>query len=139
MPEICPKKNKNRLKLNKIKRSVGGAYCNILLTCVKWVLTQAKMSVTLSLSNVTQHKPKEGGRRMINNAKLKGLMAERGLTVVALAQMLGVSRQSASEKVNGKVRITLTEAQTIAKALNMSKEERDTIFFTDFVKSEATL
>jgi len=76
---------------------------------------------------------------MINNAKLKGLMAERGITVVALAQMLGVSRQSASEKVNGKVRITLTEAQTIAKALNMSKEERDTIFFTDFVKSEATL
>ena len=75
---------------------------------------------------------------MINYAKLKGLMAERGLTVVSLAQKLGVSRQSASEKVNGKSKITLTEAQTIAKALHMDKEERDMIFFNDYVKSEAT-
>lgn len=75
---------------------------------------------------------------MINYAKLKGLMAERGLTVVGLAQMLGVSRQAASEKVNGKTRITVTDAQTIAKALNMNKEEIDTIFFKDFVKSETT-
>lgn len=75
---------------------------------------------------------------MINYAKLKGLMAERGLTVVSLAHKLGVSRQSASEKVNGKSKITLTEAQTIAKALNMDKEERDMIFFNDYVKSEAT-
>jgi len=75
---------------------------------------------------------------MINYAKLKGLMAERGLTVVSLAHTLGVSRQSASEKVNGKSKITLTEAQTIAKALHMDKEERDMIFFSDYVKSEAT-
>ena len=75
---------------------------------------------------------------MINYAKLKGLMAERGLTVVNLAHMLGVSRQSASEKVNGKAKITLTEAQTIAKALHMDKEERDLVFFNDFVKSETT-
>jgi hypothetical protein len=26
LPEICPKKNENRLKHNEIKRSVGGAY-----------------------------------------------------------------------------------------------------------------
>ena len=75
---------------------------------------------------------------MINYAKLKGLMAERGLTVVSLSHMLGVSRQSASDKVNGKAKITLTEAQTIAKALHMDKEERDLIFFTECVKSEAT-
>ena len=75
---------------------------------------------------------------MINYAKLKGLMAERGLTVVSLAHKLGVSRQAASEKVNGKSKITLTEAQTIAKALHMDKEERDMIFFNDYVKSEAT-
>ena len=75
---------------------------------------------------------------MINYAKLKGLMAERGLTVVELAHILGVSRQSASEKVNGKTKITLTEAQTIAKALHMDKNERDTIFFNEFVKSETT-
>ena len=75
---------------------------------------------------------------MINYAKLKGLMAERGLTVVSLSHMLGVSRQSASDKVNGKAKITLTEAQTIAKALHMDKEERDLIFFTECVKSDST-
>ena len=75
---------------------------------------------------------------MINHAKLKGLMAERGLTVVELSHMLGVSRQSASDKVNGKAKISLTDAQTIAKALHMDKEERDLVFFNELVKSEAT-
>lgn len=75
---------------------------------------------------------------MIDYARLKGLMAERGLTVVELAHILGVSRQTASDKVNGNTKITLTEAQTIAKALHMDKEERDSIFFKNFVKQEAT-
>lgn len=73
---------------------------------------------------------------MIDYPKLKGLMAERGLTVVQLAHILGVSRQTASDKVNGNTKITLTEAQTIAKALHMDKEERDSIFFKNFVKQE---
>lgn len=76
---------------------------------------------------------------MIDYAKLKGLMAERGLEVSKLAEMLGISRQAASGKVNGKSPITLTDARTIAKALDMTKEERDCIFFGDCVKSEATL
>ena len=75
---------------------------------------------------------------MIDYPKLKGLMAERGLTVVALAHILGVSRQTASDKVNGNTKITLTEAQTIAKALHMDKEERDSVFFKNFVKQETT-
>ena len=75
---------------------------------------------------------------MTDYAKLKGLMAERGLTVTELAEMLGISRQATSEKVNGKATITLTDAQTIASALHMSKEERDLIFFGKRVKCEAT-
>ena len=76
---------------------------------------------------------------MIDYAKLKGLMAERGLEVNKLAELLGVSRQSASGKINGKTPISLTDARTIATALNMTKEERDQIFFADCVKSEATI
>lgn len=75
---------------------------------------------------------------MIDYAKLKGLMAERGLEVTKLAEILGVSRQAASQKVNGKSAISLTDARKIAEALNMSKEERDCIFFSEYVKSEAT-
>ena len=76
---------------------------------------------------------------MIDYAKLKGLMAERGLKVNKLAELLGVSRQSASGKINGKKPISLTDARMIATALNMTKEERDQIFFADCVKSEATI
>jgi plasmid maintenance system antidote protein VapI len=75
---------------------------------------------------------------MTNYAKLKGLMAERGLEVTKLASILGISRQAASDKINGKSRITLTDAQTISEALKMNSEERDLIFFADDVKSEAT-
>lgn len=75
---------------------------------------------------------------MTNYAKLKGLMAERGLEVTKLATILGISRQAASDKINGKSRITLTDAQAISEALRMNSEERDVIFFADDVKSEAT-
>lgn len=75
---------------------------------------------------------------MLNLHKIRGLMAERDLTVVELAKYLGVSRQSASDKIHGKVKITLTDAQIIAKALNMTKEERDSIFFTNHVNSDTT-
>ena len=76
---------------------------------------------------------------MIDYAKLKGLMAERGLEVTKLANLLGISRQAASNKVNGKSPISLTDARTIAEALSMTKEERDAIFFSERVKSEATV
>ena len=68
---------------------------------------------------------------MIDYAKLKGLMAERGLEVTKLANLLGISRQAASNKVNGKSPISLTDARTIAEALSMTKEERDAIFLAN--------
>ena len=76
---------------------------------------------------------------MVDCAKLKGLMAERGVEVNKIAELLGVSRQSASGKINGKTPITLTDARVISEALQMTKEERDAIFFGSCVKSEATV
>lgn len=75
---------------------------------------------------------------MTNYAKLKGLMAERSLEVTKLATILGISRQAASDKVNGKSKLTITDASAISEALNMTSEERDLIFFANDVKSEAT-
>lgn len=75
---------------------------------------------------------------MTDYAKLRGLMAERGLEVTKLAGILGISRQATSDKINGKSKISLTDAQTISKALNMSQEERDVIFFSEYVKSQTT-
>lgn len=75
---------------------------------------------------------------MTNYDKLRGLMAERRLEVTKLAKILGISRQATSDKLNGKSRITLTDAQVISSALGMTSAERDEIFFSDNVKSEAT-
>lgn len=75
---------------------------------------------------------------MTNYAKLRGLMVERGVEVSKLASILGISRQAMSEKLNGRSKISLLDAQNIAVALNMTKDERDAIFFSELVKSEAT-
>ena len=75
---------------------------------------------------------------MTNYDRLRGLMAERRLEVTKLAKILGISRQATSDKLNGKSRITLTDAQVISSALGMTSAERDEIFFSDNVKSEAT-
>lgn len=75
---------------------------------------------------------------MTNYAKLRGLMAERGMEVSRLASILGISRQAMSDKINGRSKISLLDAQKISAALNMTKDERDAIFFSELVKSEAT-
>lgn len=75
---------------------------------------------------------------MTNFAKLRGLMVERGMEVSRLAGILGISRQAMSDKINGRSKISLLDAQKISEALNMTKDERDAIFFSELVKSEAT-
>lgn len=75
---------------------------------------------------------------MTNYAKLRGLMVERGMEVSRLASILGISRQAMSDKINGRSKISLLDAQKISAALNMTKDERDVIFFSELVKSEAT-
>ena len=75
---------------------------------------------------------------MTNYAKLRGLMVERGMEVSRLASILGISRQAMSDKINGRSKISLLDAQKISEALNMTKDERDIIFFSELVKSEAT-
>lgn len=75
---------------------------------------------------------------MVNHSKLKGLMVERGLKVEDLAKALKLSRQSVSDKINGRRSISLMEAAYISHALGMSSAERDAVFFADAVKQEAT-
>ena len=51
--------------------------------------------------------------------KLRGRMAETGITQNALAKSLGMSRSTLSLKMNGKREFTLTELQIIVKVLNI--------------------
>ena len=51
--------------------------------------------------------------------KLRGKMAEVGITQSALANSMGLSRASLSLKMNGKREFTLTELKIIVKLLNI--------------------
>lgn len=51
--------------------------------------------------------------------KLKGLMAEKGLKQIDVADALGVSLTTASAKFTGKVDFTLREIKELAKLFNV--------------------
>lgn len=70
----------------------------------------------------------------MNVNKLKGKIVENGLNVSQLAVSIGVDRTTLYRKLtsNGET-LTISEAEKIAKVLNLSMEDVKAIFFTDFV------
>lgn len=78
---------------------------------------------------------------MVNTSKLKGLMAEKGVKVTALASKMGISRQALTLKLNGKIRFSLKDVTAIAESLNLNRSQVDLIFFdittTDSRQEEA--
>ena len=50
--------------------------------------------------------------------KVKGLMAEKGLKQIDVAEGLGVSLTTANSKLNGKIDFTLKELKELARLLN---------------------
>lgn len=66
---------------------------------------------------------------MVNFNKLRGAMAERAVTQTALAERLGYTRQSVSNKFAGKTQLTLNDVTVISDALGLTVAERDEIFF----------
>lgn len=55
---------------------------------------------------------------MINAKKLRGKMAECGFTQEQLAQRIGVSTNTLSRKINGKIKFTVDEAVSICTVLD---------------------
>lgn len=62
--------------------------------------------------------------------KIKGKMAELGMTQGKLAEMLGISNSSMGRKLKGETEFTLSEALDMCSALGFDLPE---IFFTDSV------
>lgn len=71
---------------------------------------------------------------MVNVNKLKGKIIECGLNVSELADKIGIDKATLYRKIsaNGS-RITIREADMISKELNLSKEEVNDIFFSQYV------
>lgn len=71
---------------------------------------------------------------MVNINKLKGKIVENGLTTEKLADNIGINRSTLYRKMNSNgENFTIKEASLIAKTLNLTLEETNAIFFSQFV------
>lgn len=70
---------------------------------------------------------------MTNTNKLKGKLAERGMTQSQLAEAIDISASSFSFKINNEVEFKVGEIKRIQNVLGLTRDERDAIFFGDDV------
>lgn len=65
----------------------------------------------------------------MNLDKLKGKLKEKRLSYQKVAEILGVSTTTVSNKMNGETRFYLEEIRTLSEYLELSDEEKVKIFF----------
>ncbi|MDU1176397.1 MAG: helix-turn-helix transcriptional regulator [Peptoniphilus harei] len=71
---------------------------------------------------------------MVNINKLRGKIIENGLSVKDLADNLEMDRSTLYRKMNSEGgTMTIRDAEKISKILNLSLEEVNSIFFSNFV------
>lgn len=71
---------------------------------------------------------------MVNVNKLKGKIVECGTNVAELASKIGIDRATLYRKLNSDGKnFTIEEADLISKELNLSCEEVNAIFFSQYV------
>ena len=63
----------------------------------------------------------------MNLAKLRGALAEKGITQRELAKKLGLTTKSVNAKLTGRCKISVDEAASMSKILKL--KEPSTIFF----------
>lgn len=64
---------------------------------------------------------------MINTAKIKGRIVEKGLTIQAIAPKIPCSAYTLGQKIGNESPMNLEEAMVLVEELNITKEE-----FADF-------
>ena len=74
-----------------------------------------------------------GGAKMINYELLKNRINKSGIKIYALAEACGLTPQGLYNKLNGKNDFRCSEIICLSKALNLSPEDRNAIFFAQIV------
>ena len=72
---------------------------------------------------------KRGGDKMPNLSLLRKKIDNSGLTVTAIAQKSGLKRETLYNKLQGDSEFKASEISALTFVLQMSREERDEIFF----------
>ena len=66
---------------------------------------------------------------MVNTNKIKGRMAELGISQLEAAEFLGIKQPTFSQKCNNIRPLKVTEAQALIKLLHITHEEVTEYFF----------
>ena len=74
----------------------------------------------------------------MNNAKLREVIQESGIKVSALADKIGISRQSLHMKLDGERNFNQGEIMALKTYLHLSDEQFMEIFFNDAVEHLST-
>ena len=72
----------------------------------------------------------KGGMNMINTFKIKGRMAEMGITQKDIASSLHVAPPTVSQKINNIRPMDLNEAEELAKMLKITDDDFAVYFFS---------
>lgn len=75
---------------------------------------------------------------MTDIALLREKIENSGMTMVAISVKAGISRETLYNRLSGKGEFHASEIVGLAKALNLSKTERDKIFFAKQVELQST-
>lgn len=70
---------------------------------------------------------------MPNGLKIRGRIVEQGLTLGKVAEMMGMSQPTLSQKIFGQRNMHLEEADRLGKLLGIPQEEYNDYFFAGMV------
>lgn len=75
---------------------------------------------------------------MVDLILLKSTINNRGVTIVSIARNIGLSREGLYLKLAGDAEFKASEIEKITSVLNLTKDERDAIFFAEEVEPNST-
>lgn len=80
----------------------------------------------------------QGGEKMINAAKIRGRIVEKGTTLQSLSRELDISAYTLGRKISGKSKMTLEEAEKLQRLLAIPDGEFEKYFFLQLSCNFAT-
>ena len=66
---------------------------------------------------------------MVNTKMLRRKMDETGMSIVAIAEKSDILRETLYNRLAGKGEFRASEIQSLTRVLNLTRQERDDIFF----------
>lgn len=87
------------------------------------------MLLTQKLHSATIYARKRGENDMVNTNKIKGRLAELGLTQKDVSKVLNIAQPTANQKINNIRPMDLEEAEKLATLLQINPDEFSNYFF----------